>query len=234
MKDQKINQIEIFAGHFGSGKTEIVLNRAMYFAERGEAVSVIDLDLVKPYFRSREARGFLKDRGINLIMPENGLQDADLPIVSPSILGVFTSAKGKILVDVGGDALGATALGYFAPILKRLAYTMFFVINPYRPFTGDIFSSNNMLREIETVSRLKVSYLVSNPNLGRGSQLEDIEQGFARVQEFASETDIPIAFNVVSTHLAHKLKVKIGGKVMPIKNYLLPPWEMEEEEENRC
>ena len=221
-------QIEIYTGHFGSGKTEVVLNRAVAYAGQGETVHLVDLDIVKPYFRSREVRHFLNESGINLITPGGSLENADLPVISPSVLGTLTSARGKILLDVGGDPMGATALGAFAQLIGRQGYEMFFVINPYRPFTQDISMVTQMFHDIETASRLKVSGIISNPNLGRGTLLADLRLGLPQVQEMAKVLGLPISWTAITERYVDQLANEIEGPIQAIKNFLLPPWELEE------
>ena len=222
-------EIEIYTGHFGSGKTEIVLNRAVTYASQGVTVHLIDLDIVKPYFRSREVRHFLKASGINLITPGGELENADLPVISPKVLGTLTIAQGKILIDVGGDPMGTTALGAFAQLIGRQGYDLFFVINPYRPFTRDIPMVTKMFHDIEAVSRLKISGIISNPNLGRGTSLEDLRLGLPLVQEMAKALGLPIAWTAITERHTDQLVNEIEGKVQKVRNFLLPPWEVEEE-----
>ena len=221
-------QLEIYTGHFGSGKTEVVLNRALGYATQGETVHLVDLDIVKPYFRSREVRNFLKESGINLITPGGELENADLPVISPKILGTLTSAKGRILFDVGGDPMGATALGAFAQLIGRQGYDMFFVLNPYRPFTQDIPMVTRMFLDIEAASRLKVTGIISNPNLGRGTSLEDLRLGLPLVRKMAEAIGLPISWTAITERYADQLDTEIDGPIQAIKNFLLPPWELEE------
>ncbi|MHB8075062.1 hypothetical protein [Desulfosporosinus fructosivorans] len=221
-------QIEIYTGHFGSGKTEVVLNRALAYAGQGETVHLVDLDIVKPYFRSREVRHFLKESGINLITPGGELENADLPVISPKVLGALSSAQGKILFDVGGDPMGATALGAFAQLIGRQGYEMFFVLNPYRPFTKDIPMVTKMLRDIEAASRLKVCGIISNPNLGRGTALEDLLLGLPVVKVMAEVLGLPISLTTITERHAALLVNELEGPIQTVKNFLLPPWELEE------
>ncbi|TGE37789.1 hypothetical protein E4K67_13845 [Desulfosporosinus fructosivorans] len=221
-------QIEIYTGHFGSGKTEVVLNRALAYAGQGETVHLVDLDIVKPYFRSREVRHFLKESGINLITPGGELENADLPVISPKVLGALSSAQGKILFDVGGDPMGATVLGAFAQLIGRQGYEMFFVLNPYRPFTKDIPMVTKMLRDIEAASRLKVCGIISNPNLGRGTLLEDLLLGLPVVKEMAEVLGLPISLTTITERYADLLVSELDGLIQTVKNFLLPPWELEE------
>lgn len=223
-----MTQLEIYTGHFGSGKTEIVLNRAVAYASQGITVHLIDLDIVKPYFRSREARHILTEHGINLVTPGGELENADLPVISPKILGTLTSAQGRILIDVGGDPMGTTALGAFAQLIKQQGYEMHFVINPYRPFTKHIPMVTKMFEDIEAASRLKVNGIISNPNLGRETLLEDLRLGLRQVQEMASVLGLPISFTAITEKYANLLAAEVEGEIQTIKNFLLPPWELEE------
>lgn len=218
-------QIEIYTGHFGSGKTEVVLNRALTYLEQGENVHVVDLDIVKPYFRLREVRHFLKEVGVNLIIPGGEFENLDLPVISPNILGTLTSAQGKILFDVGGDPMGATALGGFAQLIRPQDYEMFFVVNPYRPFTKDISLVGKMFQDIEVASRLNVSGIISNPNLGQGTLLADLRLGLPRVKEMAMTLGLPITFTAITEKYIDQLVSEIEGPVLKLKNFLLPPWE---------
>lgn len=221
-------QIEIYTGHFGSGKTEVVLNRAVSYAGQGETVHLVDLDIVKPYFRSREVRYFLEENGINLITPGGELENADLPVIGPNVLGTLTSAQGRILFDVGGDPRGATALGAFAQLIRRQGYEMFFVLNPYRPFTQNIPMATKMFHDIEAASRLKVSGIISNPNLGRETSLADLRLGLPLVQEMAEVLGLPISLTAITERYADQLVIEIEGPIQAVKNFLLPPWELEE------
>ncbi|KLU61385.1 hypothetical protein CEB3_c23260 [Peptococcaceae bacterium CEB3] len=237
--------IEIFTGYFGSGKTEIALNRAVSLTAAGQRVHVVDLDIVKPYFRSREARAFLAEAGVDLIMPNGGWEDADLPVVSPRVLGALTSAEGEILIDVGGDAAGALALAAFAPLLQKRGYRMFLVINPYRPFSGDAGGLIALRRDIEQASQLRIDGIVSNPNLGEKTEWEDLLAGYAQVNTMARDLDLPVLMTGVTERWAERLEQELAeparwrqgekpvGPRQRIRNYLLPPWESEEGQINR-
>lgn len=220
-------QIEIYTGHFGSGKTEVVLNRALAYANQGETVHLVDLDIVKPYFRSREVRHLLQQAGIHLITPGGDLENADLPVMSPKVLGTLTSAQGKILFDVGGDSMGATALGAFAQLLVQKNYEMYLVLNPFRPFTKDRASVEKMRGEIEAASHLKMTGIISNPNLGQSTSLEDLVYGLSAVREMSEALEIPIVLTSITEKYADRL-VSDKGPLLKLRNYLLPPWEQEE------
>lgn len=144
------------------------------------------------------------------------------------VLGTLTSAHGKILIDVGGDRMGAAALGAFAQLIGRQGYEMFFVLNPYRPFTQDIPMVTKMFHDIEAASHLKVSGIISNPNLGRGTLLADLRLGLPIVQEIAEVLGLPISLTAITEKYADQLVTEIEGPIQTVKNLLLPPWELEE------
>lgn len=221
-------KIEIYAGHFGSGKSEIVLNKAIFLRQLGEKVHIIDFDIVKPYFRSRELYNYLKQQNINLIRPDGGLENADLPVVSSKILAALTSVEGKILFDVGGDSLGVIPLNIFKPHFEKQGYTMYFILNPYRPFTGDLISVTKMLTEIEEASHLKIGGIISNPNLGQSTSLNDLLDGYERVNQIADNLGLPVSLTTVTKQYYTAVAQKKSGPLLPIDNYLLPPWELEE------
>ncbi len=222
-------ELLIYTGNFGSGKTEISLNQAIHLARRGQRVTLIDLDIVKPYFRSREVRQMLEREGVALIAPQEGLADADLPVVTPAVTGVLTSGTGTCIIDVGGDNLGATALGRFKPYLDKHAASLHLVINPYRPFTQNLHGVRKMIGEIETASRLRVDKLVSNPNLGQGTLATEVVEGHGIVRQIAGELGLPISFLAVLAPLVDEIKHALPGETLfPVENYMLPPWYLEE------
>lgn len=222
-------ELLIYTGNFGSGKTEIALNQAIHLARQGQKVILIDLDIVKPYFRSREVRLLLEREGVNLIAPQDALSHADLPIVTPAVTGALTSGEGTCIIDVGGDKLGATALGRFKPYLDKHKACMQLVVNPYRPFTSNLLGVSKMITEIEAAARLSVGKIISNPNLGQTTQVQDVLQGHTIVDQIACELGLTISFLAVFKPLLQEVqKLLPKQELFPVENYLLPPWYLEE------
>jgi hypothetical protein len=220
-----MDSVEIYTGYSGSGKTEIVLNQALKYAAKQFNVSVIDLDFTKPSFRSREYRNMLKGKGVNIVAATDNLSNIDLPVVDPRILGVLTSTGGKVLIDLGGDDKGAIILGRFAKVLRERDYQMFFVVNPYRPQCMDIEKLVELSEKIVAVSRLNVSAIIANPNLGWDTTLTDILNGFDKVNEFAYILQMPIALCAVLSSFSMELSGKIQKPLLEIKKMIIPPWE---------
>jgi hypothetical protein len=196
----------VLVGHFGSGKTEIALNGALELAGGGVSVTVVDLDVVKPYFRSRSAREILAEAGIGLIAPAGENVFADLPIVMPQIRTVVHASPDRIIVDVGGDDSGATVLGSLADVVATDDTDCLLVLNFRRPFTGDLDSAEVMIREIESASKLKVTGLVSNTHLMAETDVEIVLDGYRQAAATASRVGVPLVAVTVEEALVEPVR----------------------------
>jgi hypothetical protein len=216
----------IFAGRFGSGKSETAINYALSRAQEAPedaapgvragqqpaGVILIDLDIVTPYFRSREAADRLLEQGVKVIAPSIVGQHLDMPAITPQILGAIQQVDLPVVLDVGGDKQGARALGQFSSAIQRGGYAMHFVVNPYRPFTDTVDGLSNSIAEIEASARLQVSSLVSNPNLIGETTVEHVVRGHAQVELFAQALRLPIAFVCVERQWLDVLAPDRSGK----------------------
>ncbi|MHC4958930.1 MAG: P-loop NTPase family protein, partial [Planctomycetota bacterium] len=156
----------MIVGNYGSGKTEVAVHIAAQAAARGEPVSIVDLDLVNPYFRCREARAWMEQRGVDVVVPPPRLEWADLPILLPEVPALLHPAPGRhVVFDVGGDDVGARVLASLHCALGSSPYELWQVINARRPFTDTVGGCLKMLDSIESASRLKVTGLVANTHL---------------------------------------------------------------------
>ena len=198
----------VFTGRFGSGKSETAINYALSLAQsvtgedssegsqdqRPAGAILIDLDIVTPYFRSRETADRLADLGVRVVAPALIGQHLDTPAITPEILGAIEQTDLPVVLDVGGDKQGARALGQYSAAISQKGYAMHFVVNPYRPFTDTLDGLRGSIAEIEASARLKVSSLVSNPNLIGATTLEQIVEGHMTIEGFAKALGLPIAF----------------------------------------
>ena len=193
---QPDNRLVIFAGRFGSGKTETALSYARTLAQdsASEPVTLIDLDIVTPYFRSRELAEGLLAHGVHVIAPAVTGQHLDTPAITPQILGAIQQEQRLTVLDVGGDKQGARALGQFSAAIRHRGYQMHFVVNPFRPFTDTAEGLAGAIKEIEESARLKVTSLVSNPNLINETTAQDIVRGHKLVESLAGVVGLSIAF----------------------------------------
>lgn len=220
---EKTVRISIFTGNIGSGKTEIALNYAMKKLEEGSQVTVVDLDIINPYFRTRTVREYLEGRGLTVVSPEGKLAGADVPALSPAIYGVLQGKSGLGVFDVGGDEVGAIALGRYKNHLVPGDYALFFVVNACRPFTRDVKGITTVLREIERASRLRVNALVSNTNLGPATDAATFLEGHHTVVEAARRLELPVAFAAVRRDLVEDVG-EIGLPLLPLDLFMKPPW----------
>jgi len=214
-------------GNYGSGKTEVAVNLALALARQGTGVALADLDVVNPYFRSREARDLLEAEGIRVVMPPRRLASSDLPIVVPEIRGMLRPPSGTCnIFDVGGDDVGARVLGSFSPELGAGDYELWQVINAQRPFTDDVDGCIAMQRSIEQASRLRVTGLLANSHLIDETTPETVLEGWRLAQEVARRSDLPIRAVAMLERLAAvpALLEAIDAPVLPLRRTMVPPW----------
>lgn len=183
----------IFAGHFGSGKTEVALNFAKRKAKEGNKVTIIDLDIVNPYFRTADARTVLEENGIQLIASEFANSNLDMPTVAPEVMSVFCKTDGVVIFDVGGDEDGAYALGQFNRFFDK--YEMYFVVNTKRPMTSSEGELEEMTHMIENASRLKITGIVNNTNLGAMTDEHTLMSDYDVISGLSESIDVPVVMH---------------------------------------
>lgn len=195
-----MKRVNLFCGHYGSGKSNIAVNYAMHLKTGGLAVALCDIDIVNPYFRSADSADELKAAGVEVITLPFANSNVDLPAIPSQVYGLVERRDIYAVMDIGGDDRGALALGRFAPyILKENDYDMFFVVNFYRPLTSTPGEALAVLREIEAASAgLKFTKIINNSNLGDQTRAEDIENTLSKVTELSQISGLPIAFTCYS------------------------------------
>jgi dihydrofolate synthase/folylpolyglutamate synthase len=228
----------VFSGAFGSGKTEVALNYALYRMSLGRKVTIVDLDIINPYFRSRSVREKFEKRGIRVVSSSIPDFSVEMPSLSRDITVAIQDSECDVILDVGGEEAGAAVLGRFSEHLKAVGYEMYMVINPYRPFTGDAKGVSRILQEIEVASGLKVTGIVGNPNLGAETTVLEIEKGYEKIKDVAAVINLPIQFICINERLSKEVhEVDIKEDVMTLQLFMLPPWSDEEytaKEESDC
>jgi hypothetical protein len=218
-------RVIIFVGHFGSGKTEIALNGALELAAAGSRVTVADLDVVKPYFRSRSARAILSDAGVDLLAPTGANVHADLPIIVPQIRSCLRDDHSRLILDVGGDDLGARVLGSLSDVIPFDDTDCLLVLNFRRPSTPDPVRSAAMVREIEAVGRVPVSGLISNTHLMDETTPEVVLEGYRQALETARLVEVPLVAITVEEELAVVLEGEdLECPVVPLRRIVKPPF----------
>ena len=217
--------IVVIVGNYGSGKTEVSINLAVKRRHAGLDVCIADLDLVNPYFRTREARGPLSELGIHVIVPPEEYLQADLPILSPAIAGMIRQPSQLTLLDVGGDGVGAGVLATLADSLRTKCVHMLQVVNPFRPFTDTVEGCLEIRDEIEKTSKMAISGIIGNANLIDETTVEDIYWGHDFVNVLSKESGLPLAFVTVAVELLPEIDSKrFSCPILSIKRQLVPPW----------
>jgi hypothetical protein len=218
--------ISIFAGRFGTGKTEVAINYALALAAGNETVRLTDMDVVTPYYRSREMTERLEEKGVEVVSPSEFARDIHLPAISARIWGTLQSEDGFTVMDVGGDSQGARAIGQFKALVEGSGYVLYLVVNPYRPFNATVERIADTKVDIETNTRLEVGALVSNPNLIDETTAEVVERGHSLVQRASEELGLPVAFLCMEERLlVDGVEDLYNGPILPLTRYFRPPWE---------
>lgn len=220
-----LNGLVVIVGNYGSGKTEVSINLAANRKRAGLNVAIADLDLVNPYFRTREARITLTDLGIKVILPPEQYLQADLPVLSPVIAGMIRDSGDLMILDVGGDDVGATVLSSLADAFSGKRVHMLQVINPMRPQTSTIEGCLTMCREIEKAAQMSITGLIGNANLIDETSAEDIHSGYEFARAVSGKSGLPLEFITASQELLPKIDMKrFDCAVLPIARQLVPPW----------
>ena len=207
-----VNQkrITILCGHYGTGKTNVAVNLALALAERGEKVTVADLDIVNPYFRTLDSAAAFEAAGIRLICSRFANTNVDLPSLPPDLYAITDDKTRRVVIDVGGDDSGAMVLGRLAPaILEEGSYDMYLVVNRFRPLTPDVPSTVEVMGEIEAASRLKFTGIVNNSNLGAETAAADVLSTAAYATELAQAAHLPLVATTVEESLYNELEGQI-------------------------
>lgn len=222
-------RVTIITGGYGSGKTEVAINLSLaklaYPHPQDTSISLIDLDIVNPYFRSRDKIVELEGRGITVIAPAGELRTADLPALPASISGSLLDKRQQVIIDVGGDPAGATALGRFKHDLMHEPYALLFVVNPNRPHTRTPEDIVRLLRSIEEKSRLVVTALVNNANLMEFTTVEELTRGQEILDAVEAQTGIPTALVTCVPSLVEEVRAALPKyEVLPLLLTMRPPW----------
>ncbi len=204
MNNSNLKRISIITGHYGSGKTNIAVNMALDLKKSGKDVTIVDLDIVNPYFRTADFQEMLQENGIKVITPTFANTNLDIPSLPASINAVFNDADNYVIIDVGGDDAGGIALGRYANAIKKSDYDLFYVINERRFLTKEPSEAVELLSEIEAVARVKATKLINNTNLGEKTTLDTVVDSLDFAKKVSEETKLPLAFSCINKDLDKK------------------------------
>ena len=210
-------RLTLLCGHYGSGKTNVAVNMAFELKNIYNDVAVADLDIVNPYFRTKDSSEDFKKRGIRLICSEYANTNIDIPALPDELYAIHADKRFKMILDIGGDDRGALALGRLAEgILAENNYDMLMVINCYRPLTPDPQSVIEVMREIEYACKIPFTGIVNNSNLGNMTTPEDVVKSFGFADEVSRLSGLPVVVTTVKKELYGALKGKTAS-LMPLE-----------------
>ena len=208
-------RLTLFAGHYGSGKTNIAVNYALHLAGEGKQVCIADLDIVNPYFRTKDSAQVLEAAGIHLISPQFANTNVDLPALPAEAYRLVTDKSIYGIMDIGGDDRGAYALGRYVPaMLEENNYRMVFVANCYRPLTRTPKDALEVMREIEVACGLKFTDIINNSNLATETTPETVLDSEAYIQELCRISGLPLFATSAERSVAEKLDIP---NVLPLQ-----------------
>ncbi len=203
-------RLTIISGHYGSGKTNIAVNIAKKLADKKSNVALADLDIVNPYFRSKDSQRELEEKGIRLICSLYANSNVDIPALPQEIYSITDDKNQTVVLDIGGDDRGALVLGRLADAIKQEDdYEMLMVINKFRPETKDADSAIEIMREIEAASKIKFTGIINNSNLGNETDENCILSSLGYAEEIAEKTGIPVVMTTVWEDI--EIKTDIPG-----------------------
>lgn len=203
-------RITLLAGHYGSGKTNVAVNLAFALRKQNERVTIADIDIVNPYFRTKDSADELEAAGIRLICSKYANSNVDVPALPQELYSVTDDRNQTVVMDIGGDDRGALALGRYTPaILAENDFEMLLVINCYRPLTRDMDSLLEVMHEIEAAGGLPFTGLVNNSNIGEETTAQDVLDSCAIADEISQKTGLPVKFTSVRAELYAQLSDKI-------------------------
>lgn len=213
----KLGKIIAVTGHYGSGKTNLAVNLAVDFAKEGERVTIIDLDIVNPYFRTADFSELFGFLGIKLVAPQFANTNLDIPSLGFDMAAVINGCD-RLIIDVGGDDTGAVALGQYATVLGNFGCELYYVVNRYRYLTRTPGEAVELLRDIEQVSRIRAKGIVNCSNLGSQTTADDVKVTADYALKCASEAGVPLALTAAERSLG------VEG-AYPVDVYVRPFWE---------
>lgn len=212
----KHKRLTLFAGHYGSGKTNIAVNYALHLAKESKPVCIADLDIVNPYFRTADSRQELESAGVELISPRFANSNVDLPALPAQAYKLVQDKRCYGIMDIGGDDRGAYALGRYVPYMKQEKdYRMVYVANCYRPLTRTAAEALEVMQEIETACGLAFTDIVNNSNLASETDVQAVLDSRDFIQELSELSGLPVFMTTVRADLAERVRKHIPN-VLPL------------------
>lgn len=201
-----VKRVTLFSGHYGSGKTNIAVNYAIDIKKHGENCVIVDLDVVNPYFRTKDSAKRLTEAGVETVFPAYANTNVDLPALPKEIYGAVGDKSRKVVLDIGGDDRGALALGRYAPdILAENDYEMIFVANFYRPLTRTAEAALEVMREIEAAGKIPFTAIINNSNVAEETVAETVVSTQKEAERLSRLSGLPVIATVAEKKIADTL-----------------------------
>lgn len=215
---KKSKRITLFVGHYGSGKTNVAINYVKQLRKEFDNCAIADLDIVNPYFRTKDSETELKDLGIRLICSDYAGSNVDIPALPQDIYAITDDRRIRAVLDIGGDDRGALALGRIAPMIKEENdYEMVMVVNKFRPLTKDVQSTLEVMQEIEWACKIPFTAIVNNSNLGNETTVQDVIDSQKYAEDIAKATNLPVMFTSVVSSLTKDKSIEgIKGDIFSL------------------
>ena len=227
LKKQK-PKVYIFTGHYGSGKTEIAVNFAMHLKELSPErnVAIVDMDIVNPFFRTADAAKPLEEKGIRVELPLYARTNVDVPALTPQMEYLINEGNTDVVLDIGGDDVGAKAVGRYKDDIIKRDYELLFVLNKNRPFTKDMESALKIFNEIKDSCGIPFTGIVNNTHLLQFSSIKDLKKGEEFMHEFSEATGVPSAFNCIMQREEEKINTDdFSEPVFVLREYIKLLWD---------
>ena len=214
MDNHALNKrVTLFCGHYGSGKTNIAVNWAMRLAKQGDKVAIADIDVVNPYFRTKDSSDELTAAGVEVIAIPFANTSVDLPSLPAEVYGLVQRYDKKVVMDIGGDDRGAYALGRYRPyILEEGNFANLFVVNFYRPLTRCAREAYEVFREIEAAAQIPFTGIVNNSNIGEETTLSDVLKTSLLADELSALCGVPVVMTTAEERIC-----KDSADIFPLK-----------------
>ena len=216
-------RVTVVCGHYGTGKTNLSINLALDCARHGEDVTLVDLDVVNPYFRSADYADVLTENGVRVVGPNFANTNLDTPSLPGAVRNVIAEGS-RVIVDVGGDDAGATALGVYSRTLADADPDVIYVVNRYRSMTTHAEEAVQILREIEATSHLRATCVANNSHLKQDTSEDTVLDSMRFAEEVASASGLPLRFTTAPRGLDFSILNKIPN-IYPVDVLVRAPWE---------
>ena len=227
-----MKKMKVLIGNYGSGKSELALNFAFQAAERGERTELLDLDMVNTYFRLTERGQMTRMKEIRLVSPNFACQGVETLSLPAEVSSAFAMDWDTVIFDVGGDAVGATALGRYHEDFEALeegSLEVLNVVNIRRPLAGTVEKIIRLQEEMQIHARLKITGMINNTNLATVTTPQELRDGYEMIREVSERTGVPVTYTsgkkeLLEQFLSEGHDERFIGTPLPMDIYMRRDW----------